>query len=246
MPRSLSGAVVAIVGASGGLGAPIVRRLAAEEARVILAGPHVERLNELAIDDALSVELDVRDPGAGDLLAARALEHFGRLDGLVNAAGVVAFGPLAETDDAVIEELFLTNVIGPLWLMKRVVPLLADSRGFIVNVSAVVAEQPMPNMAAYSATKAALTAADRALSRELRRIGIQVCDVRPPHTETGLARRPLTGSAPELPLGLSPDVVAASIVEAIMDGSTELAAQSFTPEAAGGGSGSAPRENTPP
>ncbi len=233
MTRSLDGAVVAVVGASGGLGTPIARRLADQGARLILAGRSVERLNALGIDDAVAVRLDVRDPRAGDVLAAAALGHYERLDGLVNAAGIVAFGPLVETDDTVIEELFLTNVIGPLWLIKRVAPLLAESRGFLVNISAVVAEQPMANMVAYSATKAALTAADRSLSRELRRIGIQVCDVRPPHTETGLAQRPLAGTSPELPVGLSPDLVAARVVDAIIAGSTELPSESFTDDATG-------------
>lgn len=156
MPRSFSGAVVAVVGASGGLGAPIARELSGRWAQVILAGPHVERLTALGIDGAVVIELDVRDPGAGDALAAVAMERFGRLDGLTNAAGVVAFGSPVDTDDTVIEELFLTNVMGPLWLIKRIVPLLAESRGFVVNLRAVVAEQPMANMAAYSATRAAL------------------------------------------------------------------------------------------
>ena len=231
MSRSLSGAVVAVVGASGGLGAPIARHLAGQGSRLLLAGPHAERLSGLGIEDSSAIELDLRDPRAGDVLAAGALDRYGRLDGLVNAAGIVAFGPLVDTDDTVIEELFLTNVIGPLWLMKRVVPLLAESHGFLVNLSAVVAEQPMANMAAYSATKAALTAADRSLGRELRRLGIQVCDVRPPHTETGLAQRPLAGMAPVLPAGLSPDLVAACIIGAILAGSTELPSDGFTLDA---------------
>ena len=92
-------------------------------------------------------------------------------------------------------------------------------------------------MAAYSATKAALTAADRALSRELRRVGIQVCDVRPPHTETGLAQRPLAGSAPALPLGLSPDVVASCVIDAIVTGSTEVPSRSFTSDETSTGPG---------
>lgn len=230
MSRSLSGAVIAIVGASGGLGAPIARQLSDRGAQLVLASPHVERLTALGIDGAVAIELDVRDPRAGDALAAVAMERFGRLDGLVNAAGVVAFGALVDTDDTVIEELFLTNVVGPLWLIKRIVPLLAESRGFVVNLSAVVAEHPMANMAVYSATKAALTAADTALSRELRRSGIQVCDVRPPHTETGLAQRPLAGRAPALPPGLSPNVVATCVIDAIVAGSTELPSQSFTPD----------------
>ena len=235
MSRSLSGAVVAVIGASGGLGAPIARRLVDRGARLVLAGPHVERFTALGIEDAVAVEFDVRDPRGGDALAAAATERYGRLDGLVNAAGVVAFGPLVETDDTVIEELFLTNVIGPLWLIKRVVPLLAESRGFVVNLSAVVAEQPMANMAAYSATKAALTAADRALTRELRRVGIQVCDVRPPHTETGLAQRPLAGTAPVLPAGLSPEHVAARVIDAIVAGSTELRSEAFSLDATSSG-----------
>lgn len=228
MSRSLSDAVVAVVGAGGGIGSAIARQLADRGARLVLAGPHPTRFDGLGIDGAICVELDVRDPASGDALAACAINRFGRLDGLINAAGIVAFGPLAETDDSVIEELFLTNVIGPLWLVKRLIPLLADSRGFVVNVSAVVAEQPMPNMAAYSATKAALTAVDRSLTRELRRLGIQVCDARPPHTETGLAQRPLAGSAPALPTGLSPDLVAERIIAAILVGSAEIPSEGFS------------------
>ncbi len=222
-PRPLDDAVVAVVGAGGGLGSVIAAGLHARGARLLLAGPHPERLPQLG--GAAHVELDLRDPAAGDRLAAAATEQFGRLDGLVNAAGVVAFGSLVDTDDATIEELFLTNVMGPLWLLRRVVPLLSESKGFVVQLSAVVAEQPMANMAAYSASKAALTGADRALVRELRRVGVTVCDVRPPHTETDLSRHPLAGVAPRLPAGLSPDVVAAAVIEAIESGATEVDAE---------------------
>ena len=148
------------------------------------------------------------------------------LDGVVNAAGVVAFGPIVETDDAVLEELFLTNVLGPLWLTRRVAPALAD-RGCLVQLSAVVAEQPLPGMAGDAASKAALTGADRALAKELRRSGIRVLDVRPPHTETGLADRPLAGVAPRLPVGLDPDEVARRILDAIEEGRSELASTDF-------------------
>ena len=134
---------------------------------------------------------------------------------------------MTDTDDVVLEELFLTNVLGPLWLIKRVVPALALTRGFFVNISAVVAEAPMPGMVAYSASKAALTGADRALFRELRRRHVRVCDARPPHTETGLAERPLAGVSPALPTGLSPERVAARIVAAIEADETEVAADQF-------------------
>ncbi len=227
MTTNLDGAVVAVVGANGGLGAPIARLLAERGARLVLAARRTARLAALDIEGASIVALDVRDVGAGDALVAAAHDTFGRLDGVVNAAGVVAFGLLTDTDDVVLEELFLTNVLGPLWLMKRVVPALAATRGFFVNISAVVADMPMPGMVAYSASKAALTGADRALVRELRRVSVRLCDARPPHTETGLANRPLSGVSPALPHGLSPERVAARIVAAIEADETDVAADQF-------------------
>ncbi len=227
MTTNLDGAVVAVVGANGGLGAPIARLLAERGARLVLAARRTERLAALDIEGASIVALDVRDVDAGDALVAAAHDTFGRLDGVVNAAGVVAFGLLTDTDDVVLEELFLTNVLGPLWLMKRVVPALAATRGFFVNISAVVADMPMPGMVAYSASKAALTGADRALVRELRRVSVRLCDARPPHTETGLANRPLSGVSPALPHGLSPERVAARIVAAIEADETDVAADQF-------------------
>ena len=143
---------------------------------------------------------------------------------MVNAAGAVAFGSLVDTEDAVIEELFLVNVMGPLFLARAVLPALTEAKGFVVNLSAIVAEQPMAGMVAYSATKAALTGADRALSKELRRTGVDVIDVRPPHTETGLVDRALAGTAPRLPQGLEPSVVATAVLDAIEAGTSELAA----------------------
>jgi short-subunit dehydrogenase len=227
MTTNLDRAVVAVVGASGGLGAPIARGLAERGARLILAARNAERLDDLAIAGAHTIALDLRDPDSGDALVTTANNEFGRLDGVINAAGIVAFGPLVGTDDSVFEELFLTNVLGPLWLIKRVAPALTTSKGFFVNISAVVAESPLPGMVAYAASKAALTAADRALVRELRRQHIRVCDARPPHTETGLADRAIAGVSPTLPQGLSPARVAERIVAAIEANETDIAAAQF-------------------
>jgi NAD(P)-dependent dehydrogenase (short-subunit alcohol dehydrogenase family) len=225
-PRALTGSVVAVVGASGVLGSGIARLLTEKGALVVAAGPHPERLSA-ALPGLVSVELDLRDASAGDRLVETATQRFGRLDGLVNAAGIVGFGALTDTDDVAIEELFLTNVIGPLWLLRRVIPMLSASKGFVVNVSAVVAEQPLPGMTPYAASKAALTAADKALARELRPLGIHVCDVRPPHTETGLATRAVAGQAPKLPQGLDPATVVARIVLAIEQNEREVGSDQF-------------------
>ena len=224
--RSLDGASVVVVGASGGLGRHIARQLADCGALLTLAARDRAALESLGID-APVVTADIRDAEAGAAIVAAALAARGRIDGVVNAAGVVAFGSLADTGDDVIEELFLTNVLGPLWLMRAAIPALTESRGFIANISAVVAEQPLPGMAAYAASKAALTAADRALTRELRAAGITVTDARPPHTETGLADRPIAGIAPKLREGLQPEAVAARIVAAIRAGEREIPAEAF-------------------
>jgi len=223
--RELGGARIAVVGASGALGSLIAAELHRRDARLLLVGRDPDRL--AALDLGTTVVADISDAAAGDAVVAAAREHLGGLDGLVNAAGVVAFGPLVATADEVVEELFLTNVIGPLFLLRRVVPLLEESRGFVLQISAVVAERPVPGMTAYSASKAALTAATAALRTELRRSRIEMYDVRPPHTETGLASRPLAGAAPRLPEGLAPAAVAARIVEALVAGEHDLGSGCF-------------------
>lgn len=225
--RNLDGASVIVMGASGGIGRRIATQLSERGASLTLAARELAKLKAVGIDATL-VAADLRDAEAGKAVVAAALAAYGRLDGLVNAAGVVAFGPLADTDDEVIEDLFLTNVLGPLWLMRAALPALTESRGFIANISGVVAEQPLAGMAAYAASKAALTAADRALARELRAAGITVTDARPPHTETGLADRPLTGVAPKLREGLQPDAVARRIVAAIIAGEREIPGDAFS------------------
>ena len=218
--RDLNGAVVAVVGATGGLGQPIVAALAERGATVV-------RCSRSGGPDS-DLTIDLRDSRAGDLLVAHVTAAHGRLDGVIVAAGIVAFGDLVETDDVVVEELFLTNALGPMWLAKRVAPLLGESQGFFVNLSGVVAETPMPGMAAYSASKAAAAAATEAIRREFRRGKVAVIDVRPPHTETGLASRPLAGEAPRMPQGLEPSVVAERVVTAIERGDTTVASTDFT------------------
>lgn len=220
MARDLSGTVVAVIGATGGLGRPLVDSLRRRGATVVTVG----REGSAA---AVDVAIDIRDVDAGDIVVSNVLASHGRLDGVINATGIVAFGDLVDTDDVVIEELFLTNVVGPLWLMRRLARVLAESRGFVVNISGVIAEAPVPGMAAYAASKAALAGAATALRRELRRRGVDVIDARPPHTETGLATRPLAGSAPRMPQGLDPAAVAERIVAAVEAGETDLPSASF-------------------
>ena len=148
------------------------------------------------------------------------------IDGVVNASGVVAFGGIGELDDVTLAKLFAVNATAPIVMLRESATLIADS-GFFVNISGVVATQPVAGMAAYSASKAAVWAAMSAVARALRGRQIDVIDARPPHTETGLASRAIAGVAPKMPVGLTPDVVAARIVAAIVAGERDLPTEAF-------------------
>ena len=208
--------MVVVVGATGGLGREIVADLRRRGATVIGAGR-----------SGPDVVVDIRDPDAGDALVRAATAAHGRLDGVVDAAGIVAFGELATTDPVVIEELFLVNALGPMWLAQRVLPALAESSGFFAAITGVVAEQSFPGMVGYAASKAALSHALAGLRREARRAGVHVLDARPPHTETGLATRQLAGTAPRMAVGLDPAAVAVRIVDAIVAGDAEVPSSAF-------------------
>lgn len=225
-PRDLSGAAVAVVGASGALGSRVAQRLQDAGARLLLVGRDEQKLTALGLD-APTVHADLVDPRTFDGVAEAAREQLGGLDGVVNAAGVVAFGPLVDTPDDTLELLFRVNVFGPLLLLRRLLPLVAERQGFVAQLSAVVAERGVAGMVGYSATKGALSTALTALRGEVRRQGVDIIDLRPPHTETGLADRAVAGTAPQLPTGLSPDAVAERVVGAIRDREREVGSGDF-------------------
>ena len=218
-----------MLGATGGLGSAIARELAAAGARLTLSARTPDRLDEIAeaLGDSVvtTVAADLTLPDAPSRVVAQATDA-APLDGVVNAAGVVAFGASAELDDDTLDDLLLLNLIAPIRVVREAVSALGEG-GFIVQISAVVAERPTAGMAAYSAAKAGLTAFDAAAASELRRRRIRVLDVRPPHTETGLADRPIAGSSPRLPQGLDPADVAQRVVRAIADDERDLPSSAF-------------------
>jgi short-subunit dehydrogenase len=224
---------IIVVGATGGLGRPIAQALADAGARLILVGRDESRLASTGVPGT-RLAIDVRLAASPMRIVDEAIAVNGGLDGIVYAAGAVAFGSVDELPDEVMIDLFTLNTLAPIRLLRAALPAMRDSAAaghdpFVVHVSAVVAEQPQAGMAAYSASKAALAAYDSAAMRELRREGIRLVDVRPPHTETGLAGRPLAGAAPRLPQGLDPSAVADRIVAAIRDGEKDLPSSAFTP-----------------
>ena len=217
---------VLIAGATGGLGSAIANNLSAQGAELTLVSRQAGRLDALVIPGR-KVALDLRTPRASEAAVTAAVEHGGGLDVVVNATGVVAFGTIDDLATDAMEELFMTNAFIPIMLAKAALSNLNEG-GVIVNISGVIAEKNMPGMAAYGSSKAAVRSFDEALSREARRKKVRVIDARPPHTETGLATRPIEGTAPKMPTGLSPDAVAAVICDAIAGDITDLPSSAFS------------------
>lgn len=221
MARELAGKKIVIVGATGVLGSRLAAQLSDAGAQVAAVVRDASLLDSTTITQHAIADLT----DTASLSAA--LTALAPFDGLINAAGVVAFGNIAELDDATLTQLFAINSIAPIVMLRESSKHINEG-GFFANLTAVVAQQPMAGMAAYSASKAAAWGAMIAATRELRRQQIDVIDVRPPHTETGLANRPIAGVAPKLPTGLEPDAVAARIITAIKEGERDLPVEAFT------------------
>lgn len=234
-PIDIAGMRVLVLGGSGVLGSAIARRLVEPGAQVMLAGRDATRLRQRASEtghDTPSVLFDLTVEGHARHVVSTTVDTLGGIDGVVNAAGVVAFGGLEELAPDVLDRLIATNFSGAVRVVQAALPHF-DNGGFIVSISGLVAEVPMPGMAAYSGVKAALSATTTALGKELRRHNIHVMDARPPHTETGLADRPIAGQAPKLPPGLDPGHVADVIVSGLAAGRRELAAADFAASSSG-------------
>lgn len=224
MPK-LAGASVVVLGGSGGLGSEIARLAAARGADLTLVARDGGRLAATGLPGT-HVTADLRLPEAAESVLEAARSANGRLDVVVNATGVVAFGSVEDLAVDTLEELFLTNTFIPFFVAKAALGRI-DEGGMIVNISGVIAEQNLPGMAAYGASKAALRSFSDAFAREARRKKIKVLDARPGHTETGLAGRAIAGVAPDFPAGLDPAHVARVIVDAIEADTKDLPSTSF-------------------
>ncbi|WP_314216744.1 SDR family NAD(P)-dependent oxidoreductase [Pseudarthrobacter equi] len=215
---TLEGAVVLVVGASGGLGSRVAALL--------------ESNGAIVVRSSKSAGHDLRVPSVIQAMLDETNAQYGRLDGLVVASGVVAFGAASDLEPATVDELFAVNTTGPIRLITKSQPYLAVSaregrEPFIVTLSGVVAEAPVAGLAAYSASKAGLAAFVVAAAREYRRAGIRIVDARPGHTGTALSEHPIAGTAPRFGAALDPDLVAARIVTAIADGEKDLPSSAF-------------------
>jgi short-subunit dehydrogenase len=195
MRRDLRDMVVVITGASAGIGKALAEVLAARGARLALAARRVERLEELnrALGGQhLCVATDVARQEQCEVLIARTVEAFGRLDTLVCNAGYGVLRTVAETTPQLAQEIFQTNVFGTLDCVRPAVPQMLRQepcdgtrwRGQVMIVSSALGRRGLPYFGAYSATKAAQLSLAEAMRVELRPAGVAVTSVHPVGTDT--------------------------------------------------------------
>jgi len=202
---SLDGAVAVVTGATAGIGAATARMLHERGARVVIAARRADRLEALAAEiDGLAVPCDVGVWDEVQKLVARTVEWGGRIDVMVNNAGVGTFGRLHEADPAAAAAMVRVNIMGVIHGIRAAGErMVKQGSGGIVNVSSIVGEFPDPGGGAYAATKAAVDLLTRTAYRELRDDNVHVVLVKPALTDTefssvarGTGRR-MGGDPPE-------------------------------------------------
>lgn len=174
--------VVLITGCSeGGIGYALARAFAAEGCLVVATSRSLSSMKSLENDSRFFLqEIDVLSEESIRRALTNTLEKFGRIDVLINNAGVHLVAPLAEVPMSSFEHVFSTNVYGPMRLIQAVVPHMVTRRkGKIVNVGSITALAPGPWAGVYSASKAALHALTDTLRLELRTFGISVINIVP-------------------------------------------------------------------
>ena len=225
---TLAGKVAIVTGASKGIGASIAKHLAREGASVVVNYASSKKDADRVVDDiaraggtALAVQGNVGKQADITRLFAEAKAKFGRVDVLVNNAGIYEFQPIEGVTEEHFHKQFDTNVLGLLLASKEAVKYFDGTGGSIINVSSVASTAAPPNTAVYSATKAAVDAVTRSLAKELGPRHIRVNAINPGFVETeGVHAQGIPGSdfakqaEAQTPLGRvgQPDDIAPAVV----------------------------------
>jgi NADP-dependent 3-hydroxy acid dehydrogenase YdfG len=184
--------VILITGASSGIGAGIARELAVRGAKVLMGARRTERLEEIAEDirsaggEVATCPLDVTDANSMREFARTALDLWGRIDVLVNNAGVMPLSPMSARKLDEWERMVDVNIKGVLWGIGAVLPVMErQGEGQIINIGSIGALQVVPTAAVYCATKFAVRAISDGLRQESS--AIRVTCVNPGVVESELA-----------------------------------------------------------
>jgi short-subunit dehydrogenase len=185
--------VVAITGASKGIGAELARQLAAKGAKLVLAARNEKELEQVAADcreagaSVIIVKADVSVERDCQAIVAGAVLAFGRLDTLVNNAGVSMWARFEDIDDmAILERIMQVNYMGSVYCTRHALPHLRESRGRLVGVASLAGMTGVPTRTGYSASKHAMRGFFDSLRVELADSGVTVTMIYPGFVSTGI------------------------------------------------------------
>lgn len=192
-PRRFAGHVSLVTGASSGIGAGVARALGAEGATVVIAARRFDRLTQLADEiaaaggTALALEFDVANVAKAAECIHTITDRFGRIDSIVNSAGVMLSARTADASIADWQRMFETNVLGLMALTHAAFAVMrTQGSGHVVNISSVSARLANAGSPAYAATKSAVNAFSESLRKEGTSVGVRVTVVSPGIVETEL------------------------------------------------------------
>jgi NAD(P)-dependent dehydrogenase (short-subunit alcohol dehydrogenase family) len=189
---TFTGKSVIVTGASSGIGRATAEAFARAGADLVLVGRSLEALDEVSracSGQPIRCPVDVTLPDAPDRIVRSAIDAFGGIDVLVNAAGIIATGTLESTTDEAWDQMMAINLRAPFRLMRAALPHLSARKGAIVNVSSVNGLRSFAGVLAYCASKAGLDHLTRCAALELAPAGVRVNAVNPGVTVTNLHRR---------------------------------------------------------
>ena len=185
--------VVLITGCSTGIGRDLVQQLKRANHTVVATARQIEALVDLPAD--LKLPLDVAQPESIAVAVEITLQHFGRIDVLVNNAGYAVPGAIEEISDERLQQLFDVNVFGAVRMLRAVLPIMRQQRaGRIINLSSIAGRFAAPVDGLYSASKFALEALSDALRLEVLPYGIHVVLIEPGPIRTEFAHTALVQS----------------------------------------------------
>lgn len=178
-----------VTGGSSGIGLAIARMLRDEGFALTLASRRPEKVEAAAAElGAVAVAADVGDADACARVVAEHRERFGRLDMLVNSAGIGIGGRVEELPQKHFDLQVGVNLRGLFLVTQAAIPLLRESRGWIVNLASIAGTLPTPGLATYGATKAAVISLTRSLNEELDADGVRAIAICPGFVDTPMAQ----------------------------------------------------------
>ena len=198
-PMQIRGKVVLITGASEGIGAACAAEFRNRGAKLSLTARSAENLARVGAGDAILTVGDLKDPAVRKEAVERTVAAHGRIDILINNAGIGLYAPAHLAPMDAIRDMFELNLFAVLHMVQLVVPGMKDRHsGCIVNIGSIAGKVTLPWFTAYSASKSALGALTDGLRMELRAFGIHTMTVCPGYVKTGFQKHVLAGVPPEL------------------------------------------------